>query len=329
MEEIYPEHIAKRNPPKNLDDRDLPLFAHELSKKIRSTTIEKLKNIDIIKDTLFDKHKLKFYANYTHPYQQGLSKKQKIKRLFMFLGSYIKINKGIWVIDNWSLGYFHWFTDALPRLIASEKFIDQYNVLLPNEYEKEPYIRESLGLLNINYKFFDSNKRLIVNELVLPSHTALTGNYNKEIITKVRDKFFLNNDISPYRKIYISRRKATKRKLINEEELIVLLESYNFEIHCFEEYSFSEQLHIMQHTTHITGLHGSGLTNMLFMPRKGKILELRNSGDAHNNCYFSLASDLDHDYYYLLCDGDSTDTHDVNVIADLKKLKEIIEEMTS
>ena len=48
-------------------------------------------------------------------------------------------------------------------------------------------------------------------------------------------------------------------------------------------------------------MHGAGLTHMLWMKEKGKILEIR-ARDSKENCYFCLASDLNHDYYYSFAD---------------------------
>ena len=83
----------------------------------------------------------------------------------------------------------------------------------------------------------------------------------------------------------------------------------------------------MKDTKCLIGLHGAGLTNMLFMSEKTNVLELRNEEDSHNNCYFSLASDLNLDYYYQLNKGDRKDTHEVNVTVDILLLKQNIERM--
>jgi len=54
----------------------------------------------------------------------------------------------------------------------------------------------------------------------------------------------------------------------------------------------------------LIGVHGAGLTNMLFMKENSNILELRRKDDDHNNCYFSLAAACKHKYWYQLCDVD-------------------------
>jgi hypothetical protein len=62
---------------------------------------------------------------------------------------------------------------------------------------------------------------------------------------------------------------------------------------------------------------------MLFMP-PGNILELRHEADTHNNCYFTLASDLDHLYYYMRCRSNEKDPYLANLIINLIDLEEIL-----
>ena len=63
------------------------------------------------------------------------------------------------------------------------------------------------------------------------------------------------------------------------------------------------------------------------MQKNSKVLELRNKEDSHNNCFFSLASDLGHNYYYLLNDGNIKDTHFVNITVNIGNLEKAIVEM--
>jgi capsular polysaccharide biosynthesis protein len=61
----------------------------------------------------------------------------------------------------------------------------------------------------------------------------------------------------------------------------------------------------MQQCKLLIGVHGAGLTNMMFMQKGNKVLELRKRDDKYNNCYFGLASACELDYYYLSCDVDN------------------------
>jgi capsular polysaccharide biosynthesis protein len=183
-------------------------------------------------------------------------------------------------------------------------------------------------LFGIPVKYFDRTVKLRVKELVLPSHTAQSGNYNPVVINQLRDVFLSKfGDVKPHRRIYISRMKAKKRKVANEDEVIALLDSFNYEIHYFEDYSFDQQVSICSESLSLIGLHGAGLTNMLFMRPGTQVLELRNENDCENNCYFSLASDLNIAYFFQLSKGDQNDTHTVNVNVDVNELRRNIESM--
>ncbi len=321
---IKSEHIALRTQPRNLNILDMPLFEHEFSKKINATTLETVHHVEVVKDTVFKWSELKFYTEYTHVTK--LTETDKLKRVRLLLKPGGKADKGIWIIDNWSLAYFHWLTDALTRLIAAEKHLDDHIVFLPSWFDKNPYA-DSLRMLGVKVKFFDISRRIHVNEMVFPSHTAPTGNYNKEIINKLRTRFSISNGINPTKKIYISRQRASRRKITNEAEVAMLVKTYGFEIHFFEDYNFQEQVRLMNQASHLIGLHGAGLTNMLFMPKNGKVLELRNRNDAHNNCFFSLASDLEHNYYYQLNEGNTIDTHVVDITVNIENLANAIDQM--
>lgn len=230
-------------------------------------------------------------------------------------------------MDDWSKEYFHWFTDALPRLIASEKYLNNHVILIPKKIEKKyRYIKESLSYFKINYFFYET-KKIKINNLILPSHTSLTGNYNSSLINNVRDRFIDCNIVTANKRIFLSRRKARMRKIINENEVIDILLKYDFEIHIFEDYSLKRQIEIMQNTKILVGLHGGGLTNMLFMPREGKVLELRNMNDTSHNCFFSLASDLNHYYYYIENEGNTTNTHIVDIKVNLIDFENALKKM--
>lgn len=322
---ILPEHYSARKKPINLNKNDEALFAHQFIKKIPATTLEKVRNVNILNDSIFKFSGFRFFTKATHV--DGFSIWKKILRLRFLLMPGSKINKAVWIIDNWSYEYFHWLTDALPRLLVAEQFIENHEVILPLKFRKSPYV-DSLKFFDQKVSFYDPKFRVSVQELLIPSHTAPTGNYNKEIINRLRERFNRNSDkLTPSRKIFASRGKARFRKITNEAEVVRLVISFGYEVHYFEDYSFPDQVSLMQQTSHLIGLHGAGLTNMLFMPQNGKVLELRNADDNHNNCFFALASDLGHEYYYLLNKGDTQDTHFVNVTVSTEELAKVLQQI--
>lgn len=325
MKLLFEKHLSKRKPPVNLKVADVVLFANELEKEINNTHLLELKNAVVSKDCIINSVRLRKYAGYTHI--NTISNKSLAKRLLLILAGAEKIDEGIWIIDEWSNGYFHWLTDALPRLLAADEVNNQIAIILPEHYKHQRFITESLELLNRRVTYYSHSKALRVGTLLLPSHTAGTGNYNHKLINQVRAAFTLGYPKNGKRKIFISRQKASRRKIDNETDVIALLKQFDFEIHHFEDYSFAKQVEIMAQCQCVAGLHGAGLTNMLFMHAGGKVLEFRNADDNHSNCYFSLASELGHDYYYQICKSNSRNPHLANCIVNLNELRKNLEAM--
>ncbi|MDO7744527.1 MAG: glycosyltransferase family 61 protein [Pedobacter sp.] len=331
FETIIPARQEVRTEPKNLQSEDKWLFEHEFSISIKETSILHLANADILRDAIFSLRKCEFYPLFSR--NVDVKKKRLFKKISLYFRPFQKVDKALWITDEFSSEYFHWFTDALTRLSALEDTLylksirmtnKNYKIILPEFYKAKPYIKDSLEIMNYEVLYYVSNKRLRVNELVSCTHTAPTGNYNTELINKIRNRF-LTSKTPANRNIYISREKASRRKILNEQQVIELLVQFNYEIHYFEDYSFKEQIKIMSEAKSLIGLHGAGLTNMLFMEKGAKILELRNDGDNHNNCYFALASALNHDYYYLSNKSDNEDTYTTNITVDIPDLRKVIE----
>ncbi|VIO87756.1 GH05422p, putative [Brugia malayi] len=81
------------------------------------------------------------------------------------------------------------------------------------------------------------------------------------------------------------------RKIINEDELMDVLKSIPDVIERQIDYNrsitFLQQLEITHNSDIFIGMHGSGLTHLLFLPDWAVIFELYNCGDT--NCYWDLA----------------------------------------
>lgn len=86
-------------------------------------------------------------------------------------------------------------------------------------------------------------------------------------------------------------RKTKYRQVLNEDELIAEInanKNYFVRRISFERgIPFSEQLQIIRNTDILIGMHGAGLTHLLFLPNWATIFELYNCEDP--NCYKDLA----------------------------------------
>ncbi len=228
-QEVIEAKLAKRKPAKNGTPKDSNLFAHELEKTIPNAYVIELSNVYLLNGYLLDFDDFKVYNSYTHTYL--ISKKRNILNfgkiiLSNFLSKTKNIENAILATDNWSNGYFHWLTDVLSRILVAQKassFEENTELLLPKKLENYDFVEVTGLKLNQKLKFYEDNQVYRIKKLILPSHIAESGNYDKELIQKIRQSFNQNLnaklDQNVGKKIYISRQKSRYRKVNNEEEV--------------------------------------------------------------------------------------------------------------
>ena len=102
----------------------------------------------------------------------------------------------------------------------------------------------------------------------------------------------------PQRRLFI--RRMVNRRVANESEVLGVLGAYRFEVVELESLTVADQIELFSDARAVIGVHGAGLTNLLFATRAA-VLELFQPG-FFNPCYFTLAGAGDCDYWYLTCE---------------------------
>lgn len=337
QEILCPDSISTRKMPVNFNQTDASLFEHEIKKTIPATYLQCLEEVAVSPEGILFRGSNILPQSFPSPdfVNTWAGKKTRFK-LFVkyYLSAFRKRieQEGFWFTDTWSHEYFHWMTDALPRLLSIREKIKEGVVLLPGTYVDREYVVSSLKPFAIQNIMF-VHETLHCKNLKIPTHTAPTGNYNESLIRDLR-KLFTDfgqpvHGAPTGNKIYVSRGKAQRRRIANEEECVAILSEYGFQIIHFEDYLYEQQVEIAKNAQYVISNHGAGLTNMLFMKSGSSILELRRIGDCHNNCFFSLASALRLKYYYQNCESEhpDEDTYAANLIVDCRLLRETIEHM--
>lgn len=312
--------------PANLSPKDAPLFSN--SKKATFYVLPSLivENALVLQDTVFSYQKRKFLPDYTHV--EGLGVLPLAKRLVnCSIKKWRTIAHGIWIKDHWSANYFHWFSDCIPRIIEGLKKGISNQVILPESFKKLSYVVESLKILGAEAAYYHSKENLLVKNLVLTSRTATFPNFDEEIIQQSRERLSTKSDSAPFKKVYISRKFAEKRKTHNVTEVEMLVKKYGFEVVYAEKMSLKKMIKLMSETKTLLCLHGAGMTNMLFMPENQTVIELRNINDKVTQCYFNMASALHQNYYYTLNKGDSSNTIMTNFTIDLDALEQVLKSL--
>uniref|UniRef100_A0A8D1Q666 EGF domain-specific O-linked N-acetylglucosamine transferase n=1 Tax=Sus scrofa TaxID=9823 RepID=A0A8D1Q666_PIG len=93
-------------------------------------------------------------------------------------------------------------------------------------------------------------------------------------------------------RVTILARSTEYRKILNQNELVNALKTVStFEVRIvdykYKELAFLDQLRITHNTDIFIGMHGAGLTHLLFLPDWAAVFELYNCGDER--CYLDLA----------------------------------------
>ena len=110
------------------------------------------------------------------------------------------------------------------------------------------------------------------------------------------------------KKIYLTRSNKRIRHLKNEKEISSLLQKYGFEIIDADILSMQEQIKLFANTRYLVGLHGAGLTNILFAyPASLSVLEILplNYLQPH---YYILSKAFNQDYYAVIGSALSIDS---------------------
>lgn len=226
-----------------------------------------------------------------------------------------------------SVSYFHWIFDSLPRLKIIEDLGEEIDYLIV------PYDLKKFHIETLNHLGYPENKLLriknkdhfLCNNLLVPSLPDITGYIPKWSCNYLRNKFIPENISKPYRLIYISRKDAIFRKLVNEKEIEDYLINIGFEIIQMSEYSFLEQVKICAEAIIVVGPHGAGLSNTVFC-QNAKIVELF-SPSYVNVCFWRLSNAVSNEYHYIL--GKDTSGYSLDAWrdfqVDIKKLKHTLD----
>ncbi len=336
MTTLYDGCVSRRTPPRNFRPEDASLFAHELERTIAPMELIDVANVSVNGDGLLFKRGRVLRESFAAAETFEHVRKRRLPFLvknYLLRRRRTLADRFLWITDDWSHGYFHWLADVLPRLFAARDLAATVALLLPSNCDQE-FIRASLQLFDLaGIEYIHPHEVCVTEHLVLPELATQSGSFNDALMRELRDfildSYGIDRRSSPNRKIYVSRSRAAKRRITNEEEVIAVLRDFDFEIVRFEDHPFEQQVRIAAETKYLVSNHGAGLTNMLFMPEGGRVLELRRDGERERNCFFNLATTARLGYYYQCCPQEHAEdwVHSANVVVDTRGLRENLELM--
>ena len=215
--------------------------------------------------------------------------------------------------------YFHWFLDYLPRLFAAEQYTTltghPLTVLVPtnlNEWQSASLSRlgygaDSLLPFNPGERFTNIKTRCLIASRSHRSQRApgvppdaISPASVAELKTRLSSTPPALGGRDLPKKLFLTRRDASSRRLINEHEVLSLLSGHGFEAVSLETVPLSDQIELFTNATHVVAVHGAGLTNLIHS-HNASVLEIHSLNHGIRPEFFQIAS-LNHcQYFFYAC----------------------------
>jgi hypothetical protein len=231
--------------------------------------------------------------------------------------------------------YFHFTIDLIQKLafaIECGFVIDDFDYILVNKltynFQKELLkifgIPENKIIETIPDSFF------YCENVAVPSYSPHNYFGFLQIKSIVLSKILsLKNKHS--KRIYISRKNSSGRRIVNEKELIFFLMPFGFETVFLENLSVLEQAKLFNNVEIIITPHGAGTTNIIYSQKDTSLIEIHDVGAPLNVDFYPYISYLGINYGYMFAEtiiNPETDHFNFqDILVDIDKLKILLIKM--
>lgn len=151
--------------------------------------------------------------------------------------------------------------------------------------------------------------------------------WSPEAITFIRRRLRLDFSARPTRRIYVGRKDAKWRRLINEAEIVEMLERFGFEAADPGAMSLDEQIELAASAQIIVGAFGAGMNLLLFAPEGTPVVELKYDLEGLMDINWALTGTLRQPHHEIIGESRPTDPdllkRDFTVAAD--RVRDVVE----
>lgn len=198
----------------------------------------------------------------------------------------------VWICERVYHNHSHWLTAHLPKLVLLRELglLDQ--LVMPSR--QTSVMRATMRQLGIDP---DAVPTVPLDEVARFGELTVlhTDRFRGDLLGPVRDAFAPYGAGEATERVFISRAGSAGRQLLGEEQLGPMLARYGFDVVRMEALSWKGQVELMQRTKVLVGPHGAGLTNMMFCPAGGTVVEIADPLYPNPN-FYALACAMGHGY---------------------------------
>jgi len=212
---------------------------------------------------------------------------------------------------NTKPNYFHWFLDALPRILAAEAYSQYsgkpFSILTPQQLQ--PWQWDSLMLMGL------PSEQL----LGVPASMQAASWSFAELISSFSHRHIRHSDTGHFdafsppaiqalsrrliegatvqerpsgssKRLYVSRGDVCLRRVSNEEAVMDYLSAYGFACISLDNMPLQRQIQLFHQATHIISAHGGALTNLMYLSPGCQVLEIFQTGHGVRPDFFQLTA---------------------------------------
>jgi|GEM_PF-1958148 len=190
-----------------------------------------------------------------------------------------KKEKGILVKYNWT-SYYHFFIDTLAQIYLCDDMgvPDDVPLIVPHYYDKGDFVKEYLKHFPLKRKIVVQQKDeyMHVQELYVAKDVFCNDSYPRVRHQVINSGIAANqSEVPAPERLFIKRKDGTNRSLSNSEQIEEIARAAGFMVIEPGEYTWEQQVRLFSEAKDIIGIHGAGLTNIMFCRNNDvRLLEL-------------------------------------------------------
>ncbi len=214
----------------------------------------------------------------------------------------VRLDAIISLRDTGEENYFHFFNDVISKLyFIKDAGLDlgAYTIVISRKLKEKEYfkaITETTWLKRLNYHV-QEDEWIEFGTAVFCKPLTHTFKYFQQTVSLLLP----GNPGTGHRRLFITRDSKTLRFIENMHEVVPVLEKYAFEIIDSAKIPFPEQVKLFSECSLLVGVHGAGLTNMIF--RNGcplSVLEIAHPFEYIPFHYIMLSRQFHYPYMVIL-----------------------------
>jgi capsular polysaccharide biosynthesis protein len=217
----------------------------------------------------------------------------------------------------------------MPRLFLLKDKADSLTLIL--NIHSPSFIKQYVSLFGFKEIVYTEDDKIAKAEKIIFTTFTSRGLAMYEPIFRnmvlwLFHKNGIQQNTNPQKNIFITRKNAKYRRLLNEEEVITYLKSIGFEIVTLEDMTVKEQMQLFADSKCVIGTQGAGMANMIYSTH-GKILITIIHEEHPDDAYYNETNINNTPCYFFQCKGAGNFDYKNNddISANMDKFKEVCE----